>query len=83
MFSFHGVGIEGVHCMQRCPHFRNRGVPPHQCTHFRVSLQAASVRGSLVVATVYIIPDDVGVEGEQLTSNWYLVFHIFKNTHNN
>ena len=25
--SFQGVGIEGFHCIQRCLHFRNRGVP--------------------------------------------------------
>ena len=26
VFSFQGVGIEEFHCIQRCPHFRNREV---------------------------------------------------------
>ena len=26
MSSFQGVGIEGFHCIQKCPHFRRVGI---------------------------------------------------------
>ncbi len=39
--SFQGVGIEGFHCIQRCPHFRG-GVPLYTGVP---SLQGARIEG--------------------------------------
>ena len=42
MSSFHGVGIERFHCIQRCPHFRGVGIEGfhciQRCPHFRMWL---------------------------------------------
>ena len=32
---FQGVGIEGFHCIQRCPHFRGAGMCIQRCSHLR------------------------------------------------